>query len=77
MGTSSLHCRCRNFNGEFIKCSASALLDPLMLIVLKLSGEHVCNADPDLKEELQGITPLAHETICTLEVFDVPKVTKW
>ena len=76
--TSSLHCRCRNFNGEFIKCGASALLDPLMLTVLKLSGEHVCKADPDLKEELQGVT-LAHETIlqnaCMLEVLDL--VVSW
>ena len=46
-----------------------------MLTVLKLSGEHVCKPDPDLKEELQGIITLAHEMTLTLEIFDL--VVSW
>ena len=45
----SLHCRCRNFNGDFIKCTASATVDRLMLTVLKVTGKHLCKADPDIR----------------------------
>ena len=74
----SLHCRCRNFNGEFIKCTASALLDPLMLTVLKLTGEHSCVADPDLRLEIQAkneMRELAGTTRETLkDVFDMVRL---
>ena len=70
----SLHLKCRNFNGEFLKCTATALLEPLMLTVMKLTGEHICVADPDLRFEIQAKTEmkeLAATTRDTLkDIFD-------
>ena len=53
-----LRVRCRYFKSRPIPCRGSAHLDTETLQIVKLSGEHSCVKDPDLKYKIQMETEM-------------------
>ena len=53
-----LRVRCRYFKSRPIPCRGSVQLEPETLQVLKVSGEHSCVKDPDLKYKIQMETEM-------------------
>ena len=49
----TIRARCRNFRSGSVLCKACAFIEPVSLQILKLTGQHNCAKDPDMKIEIQ------------------------